>query len=386
VDDGDRRAPAVRAAFIGSGFMGRMHARAAAANGAELVAVLSRDPERADRAAAELGAARGRTSLEQLLAEDRPDVVHICSPNATHHDYARAVIEAGVNVVCEKPLATSPADAQDLADLADERDVVASVPFVYRFHPMVREARARIAAGELGRVIGLQGAYLQDWLLLPDDDDWRVDSRVGGPSRAFGDIGSHLVDLLEFVTGERIARLVATTATVHARRGGRSVDTEDVAAVLVELAGGAVGTIQVSQVFAGHKNDLVLDVAGELASLRFEQERPDTLLLGGRDASAVLSRDARVLAADAARLSTVPSGHPMGYADAFTGYVGDVYAAIRGERPEGLPTFRDGARAAEATAAVLRSAAGRSWTDLPTRGIDDDRDDATRHALHRAVG
>ncbi len=243
--------------------------------------------------------------------------------------------------------------------------LVATVPFVYRFHPMAREARDRVRAG--GRVFTIQGVYLQDWLLEPEDDDWRTDPAAGGPSRAFADIGSHLADLTEFVTGERIVRLQALTRTVHPERNGHPVASEDAAALVVETASGAIGTLLVSQVAAGHDNGLVLEVATAGGSVRFEQEDPNRLWLGARGESTVLSRGAGQNGADAQRLSVVPAGHPMGYPDAFAAFVADSYAAIGGSAPDGLPTFEDGLRAARLTDAVIRSAETGTWVESPAQ-------------------
>ena len=216
------------------------------------------------------------------------------------------MLGAGIPVVCEKPLATSTADAARLAAAARDSGLVATVPFVYRFHPMAREARDRVRAG--GRVFTIQGAYLQDWLLEPEDDDWRTDPAAGGPSRAFADIGSHLADLTEFVIGDRIVRLQALTRTVHPERNGHPVASEDAAALVVETASGAIGTLLVSQVAAGHDNGLVLEVATAGGSVRFEQEDPNRLWLGARGESSVLSRGAGQNGADAQRLSLVRPG------------------------------------------------------------------------------
>ncbi|WP_460632952.1 Gfo/Idh/MocA family protein [Leifsonia lichenia] len=355
----------LRTAFVGGGFMAAVHSRAARAAGATVAAVASSTAASAERAAAAIGAERSFTSVDDLLASDA-DVVHICTPNTTHAQFALAALAAGKHVVCEKPLATSLEQALLLADRANSSGLVATVPFAYRFHPMVREARARVAAGRLGRILTLQGHYLQDWLASSTDTDWRVDARLGGPSRAFADIGSHLVDLVEFVAGERITRLEAVTRTVHAERGGfENVATEDLAALLVELDGGAVGTLLVSQVAPGRKNSLVVELSGDRESLRFDQESPETVWLGRADSSSILHRDASQLSPDAARLSLVPAGHPMGYQDAFNAFVSDTYRAIAGESPEGLPTFRDGARAVRLTEAVLASAGTGRWKDVP---------------------
>jgi predicted dehydrogenase len=358
-------APPPTAGFLGAGFMTTVHSRAARSSGARLAAVASRTRASAERAAADLGIEVAYDSASDLLRDAGVDVVHVCTPNATHAELALAAIERGLPVVCEKPLATSLADARRLHAAQRAAGVVGAVPFVYRYHPMVREARARVAAGELGTLLTLDAAYLQDWLLDADDSNWRTEGAEGGPSRAFADIGSHLCDLVEFVSGDRIARLSARTRTVFAERDGRPVSNEDIAALLVEFDSGALGTLLISQLAPGRKNGLVFELHGTAASARFEQEDPETLWLGRRTESALLRRDAATLSPDAARLSIVPSGHPMGYQDAFTAFVGDAYAAIRGESAEGLPTFADGVRAAQLTEAVLSSAASRTWVDTP---------------------
>lgn len=355
----------LRIGVLGGGFMATVHSRAARSAGAVLAGVASSSPAKGERAAAELGFARAYPDARALIEDESIDLVHVCTPNGTHAELALAAIEAGKHVVCEKPLAATVGEAEALAVAASAAGIVATVPFAYRFHPMVREARARVAAGETGRLVTVRGSYLQDWLLSASDDNWRVDSAAGGRSRAFGDIGSHLVDLLEFVTGERIDALAAITSTVHAERGGRPVETEDVAGVIVRLEGGAVGTLLVSQVAAGHRNELMLEVSGLAESLRFEQELPETLWVGRRDSAVLVPRDASLLAPDAARLSIVPSGHPMGYQDAFTAFARDTYAAVAGAEVEGLPTFDDGLRAARITDAVLDAAHTGAWVTTP---------------------
>ncbi|BDZ54207.1 Glucose-6-phosphate 3-dehydrogenase [Agromyces marinus] len=346
--------------------MAAVHSRAARAAGAKLAAGTSSTSDRAAETAERLGLDRAHATVDDLMADPSIDVVHVCTPNHTHAEFARAAIEAGKHVVCEKPLATDATDAAALAALAAERGVVAAVPFVYRFHPMVREARARVARGDAGELLSVDGRYLQDWLAAPSDDDWRVDAAAGGPSRAFADIGSHLVDLVEFVSGDRITRLCAQTRTVYAERARHdAITTEDLVAVLVELSGGAVGTLLVSQVAPGRKNGLTLELAGTRASVRFEQERPGRLWIGRVDSSEVVERDRARLAPDAARLALVPAGHPMGYQDAFNGFVADAYAAIGGAEPEGLPRFADGLRAVRVTEAVLASARLGTWTEVP---------------------
>jgi predicted dehydrogenase len=355
----------LRVGVVGGGFMGRVHTAAVRAAGAHVVAVASSGPASASRAASALGVATAHESVQDLLDDPGVDIVHVCAPNAVHADLALAALAAGKHVVCEKPLATSVAEADALVRAARAAGTVTAVPFVYRYHPMVREARARVASGRTGRVLSVRGSYLQDWLLESDDVDWRVDSAAGGPSRAFADIGSHLVDLLEFVLGDRVLSLSAVTDRVHDERAGRAVDTEDEAAVVFETAAGAIGTLFVSQVAPGRKNRLLVDLAGTAESLEFSQEEPEQLWVGRRRGTEVVPRDAASLCPDAARLSTLPPGHPMGYLDAFTAFVRDVHDAVRGGAPDGLPGFDDGRRAVVVTESVLLAAGERRWVDVP---------------------
>jgi predicted dehydrogenase len=354
----------LRAAIAGTGFIGRVHARSARLAGAELVGVSASSPDRAAAAATELGAGRGFASSEELATSPDVDVVHICTPNHLHVALAVTALEAGKHVICEKPIATDATDAVRLRQVVASSDAVFAVPFVYRYYPMLREARARVAAGELGELRLLSGAYLQDWLAEPDDDNWRVDSELGGPSRAFADIGIHWCDLVEFVSGHRIARLSAGTLTTQPR-GGREVMTEDIVALIFETDRGATGTVAVSQVSQGFKNRLSFVVHGAKATLAFDQEHPDTVRLGRRTASVELQRDAGDLSPAAARYAVLPAGHPHGYRDCFDAFVADSYDAIRGGTPDGLPGVDDGVRAVAITDAVLDSARSGAWVDVP---------------------
>ncbi|WP_179829844.1 Gfo/Idh/MocA family protein [Nocardiopsis aegyptia] len=367
-DDPGPLAPTTyRAAVIGTGFMGRVHTHAVRANGGRVVGVAGSSQDKAERFRTVHGLDRAVGHALDLVHDPDVDVVHVCTPNHLHAPLSLAALAAGKHVVCEKPLATDAATARGLVTAAEEAERVAVVPFVYRFHPMAREARARVAAGAIGRVGLAHGGYLQDWLLSPEDDNWRVDPELGGPTRAFGDIGSHWCDMLEFVTGDRITSVSAQTSRVNDTRGAasRPVTTEDLVTFQFSTRGGAIGSAVISQVSAGRKNQLFLEVAGSEGSLVFDQERPETLWSGSRGRTALISRDDPALSADAARLVTVPVGHPQGYQDCFNALVADTAAAIAGHAPEGLPRFTDGLRAAVLAEAVLESARERRWVDVP---------------------
>lgn len=353
----------LRAVIIGGGFMGEVHARSIRIADGEIAGIASSSLERARDAAATIGVDRA-ANAEELIGDPRIDVIHVCTPNASHVPLARAAIAAGKHVVCEKPIGVSRDEATQLAADVEASDRLLTVPFAYRFHAMTREAQRRIAAHSFGHLTGVTGVYHQDWLLEPGDDNWRVDAKAGGASRAFADIGSHLADLTEFLAGERIVRLTARTQTVHAERSGREVTTEDLAVLLVEFESGALGTLSISQVAAGRKNSLSVEIGGAHETVRFEQENPETLWIGHRGGSVLLQRDPKLIGGDVARLSNVPAGHPLGYLDAFAAFVGDSYAAMSsGVLPDGLPTVRDGLRAVELTERVLASAASQSWVD-----------------------
>lgn len=367
-----------RVVILGAGMIGAIHRRAALVAGAEVVGVMASTPDRSAATAQTWGTAPVRTL--DGLARLAPDVVHVCTPNALHGEQVAAALGAGAHVICEKPLAVGSAAAEDLVELAARSGRIAAVPYVYRFHPLVREIRARRLAGEFGRWQLLHGSYLQDWLLSPFATSWRVDAKDGGPSRTFADIGSHWCDLMEFVTGERIVALTAATTITVPERPARSVatfgggalggetiavDTEDAATVLFRTASGVLGSVAVSQVSAGRKNRLWFEFDGEHRSAVFDQENPETVWLGGPSSAEVLQRDPGFGSADARRLSGLPAGHAQGYAQCFENFVADTYATVRGEIRDGLPTFADGARSARLIDAVLASAATGAWVDVP---------------------
>jgi predicted dehydrogenase len=343
------------------------------------VGVAASTPERSRLAARELDVDADFDTVEALVQDARVDVVHICTPNSDHAELTRLAISAGKHVVCEKPLATSHVEAVALANAVEKAGLVGAVPFVYRFHPMVREARSRTLGGELGPVRVIHGSYLQDWMVGEETGNWRVAQDRGGPSRAFADIGSHWCDLAEWVSGERISAVVASTkATVSHRPTTDAstfaasglgemteVETEDVACLLLQTSSGALGSVTVSQVSPGRKNRLWLQIDGDRSSIVFDQEQPERLWIGARSSTTVLVRDPATLSEEAASYAVLPAGHAQGYQDCFDAFVRDVYSSIRtGGNIAGLPTFADGARAAALTEAVLTSADKREWVEV----------------------
>jgi predicted dehydrogenase len=242
--------------------------------------------------------------------------------------------------------------------------VVHAIPFAYRFYGSVREARARIAVAASDNIRIIHGSYLQDWLSRADDTNWRVDPALGGQSRAFGDIGVHWCDLVEFVTGHRIARISAQLLALP-RPGTSGTGTEDAAVLQFVTDHGAIGSAVISQISPGRKNRLWFSIDAADASYQFDQENPDSLWIGGRGHSVELPRAAEDQVIGP-HYDLVPTGHPQGYQDCFTNFVRDVHHGVRGDLPDGLPTFADGLRAASLTEAVLQSARTGAWVE-PTR-------------------
>lgn len=371
-----------RIALIGTGMIASAHLRAARALGAEVIGILGSRPERSVQVARQWRIPTGYPDLDALILE-RPDVVHVCSPNNSHAFYAEALIRAGIHTVVEKPVATTLRDAELLAVLAAKNDVVVTVPYIYRYHPLVREIRARRIAGEFGDIALVHGSYLQDWLLSPNTTTWRVNPVEGGSSRAFADIGTHWCDLAEFVSGEKFLRLSAITSITHPTRPRHSttsfsgavssdnqqpehvaVRTEDIAVVNFETARHIPATTVISQVSAGRKNRLWLEIDGTTGSAVFDQENPETIWLGRENETVLLHRGETDARPEQARFNHVPAGHPQGWTDAFTAFIHDTYLAVSGDLPEGLPTIEDGLRSIQLIDAVLTSAQSRQWVSI----------------------
>jgi predicted dehydrogenase len=360
----------LRSGILGTGFAGAVHARAVRAAGGVVAAVTGSSADAGRAAVQRLGAERHESQPADLVTAGDIDVVHICTPNQTHADLAERALAAGKHVICEKPLTLDVESAVRLGGLAADVGTVTAVPFVYRFYPMIRDARGRVRRGDTGPLRLLHGTYLQDWLSESEDSDWRVDDRLGGASRAFADIGVHWCDLVEFISGHRITRLSSRLLTAYPQRGYNgqltTVRTEDAAIVQFETDRGALGSVVISQVSPGHKNRLWFSLDGSKASLSFDQQVPESLWVGSREQNASVVRGGANQIAEAGAYSILPAGHPQGYQDSFTAFVSDVYAAIAGSEPDGLPTFADGVRAASLTEAVLRSARSQSWVEVPS--------------------
>ncbi len=377
-----------RAGVIGTGFIGPVHVEALGRVAVDVMALSGHGAERTAAKARQLHIPRAYGSAEELLADPDIDVVHITSPNHLHFPHAKAALLAGKHVVCEKPLAMDSQESTELVRLAQAQQRVNAVNFVTRYYPLSQHAHALVQQGDLGRVYSVQGSYLQDWLLLPTDWNWRLEPEYGGAVRAIGDIGSHWIDLTTFITGLEVEAVLADfqtfvpvrqkpTQPVETFTGKlqtaveyveQPIHTEDYASVLFRYAGGARGVMTVSQVSAGRKNRLSYEIDGAQAALAWDGENPNELWIGHRDRpNELLLKDPALLAPEARPFAGYPGGHAEGFADTFKG----LYQAVYGYLDAGdfsatpaFPTFADGHRALRIGEAILRSAREDRWVSI----------------------
>jgi len=376
----------LRLGMVGGGrgaFIGAVHRLCARMDGQfELVAgALSSDAQRARDSGADLGLAPDRAymSFAQMAAAEakRPDgieVVSIVTPNDSHHAIARAFLDRGIDVICDKPMTTTVEDALDLVQAVRRSGLVFGLTHNYTGYPLVRQAREMVAAGELGPIRVVQVEYVQDWLTTKLEDTghkqagWRVDPQRAGAGGCLGDIGTHAYNLADFVTGLHVRELAADLGRfVQGRR------LDDNVHVLLRYESGVRGMLWASQVAPGNENGLRLRVYGETAGLEWSQEHPNQLrfALVGRPPQ-VLSRGGPSLGPAAARATRIPSGHPEGYLEGFANLYRDLAEQIRARRAKRapdeqallVPTVEDGARGVKFIAAAVESSAQNgAWVD-----------------------
>ena len=375
-------------AVVGAGFMGGVHAEALRRAGCEIVGVLGVSEAETTKFAGTVGA-KGYASFGDLLADPAVQSVHVATPNKLHFEMAKAVLEAGKHVLVEKPLAMSAKQTAELVALAAKRKgQAAAVNYNLRFYPLNIEARERVRSGAFGKVHHAVGSYVQDWLLLDTDYNWRVLAGEGGELRAVADIGTHWLDLVHSITGLEAEAVCSDLMTVHPVRrrpkgevetySGKlakeedlepvAVTTEDYGSILIRFKGGARGTLVVSQVTAGRKNCLRYEIAGEKGALYWNSENPEELWLGRRSGpNEILMRDPSLLSGPARAAVGVPGGHAEGYADTFKQHFRAFYGYIaKGDfsAPAPFATFADGHREVVLCEAVLESHRKGGWVTI----------------------
>jgi predicted dehydrogenase len=391
-----RRIADVGAAVIGTGFIGTVHVEQLRRIGVRVHGVLGSTPERGEARAQALGVDRAYPSLDALLDDPAVEVVHVTSPNHLHVPQARQILEAGRNVVCEKPLAMSATDSAGLVDLARSSGLVNAVNFNIRFYPLHQHVRELVASGALGDVRLVTGRYFQDWLLLETDWNWRLEPDKGGSLRAVGDIGSHWLDLTTFLTGSFVTEVMADLTTFIPQRAQprgpvetfstersddtveREMATEDTASILLHFASGARGCVSVSQISAGRKNSLQWEIDGSIGSAAWDSETPDHLWLGHRgQPNEILMRDPALMGAAGRAAAALPGGHVEGFADTFEALFRAIYADVVAGGPSERPpyaTFADGHDEVLVGDAVAESARLGRWVAV-------DRSAASSHPV-----
>ena len=365
----------IGAAVIGSGFIGTVHVEALRRLGVTVHGILGSTSERAARRATQLGVRHAYASLDELLSDPRVDVVHVTSPNQLHYPQVKAILAAGRNVVCEKPLAVTSAESAELVQLAAASDRITAVNYNIRFYPLNQHLHGAVRDGELGDIRLVTGRYFQDWLFLDTDWNWRLDPAQGGVLRAFGDIGTHWVDLISFLTSSRVTSVLAELVTAIPVRQqptgpvetfsterssdtvARQMSTDDICLLLLRFANGARGSVAISQVSSGRKN-----------SLQYEIETPDHLWIGHRDRpNEILQRSPALMNAAGTAAAFLPGGHVEGFGDTFHALFHAIYSAVsQGRLPEHptFASFADGHDEMLLGDAVLRSAREGRWIDV----------------------
>jgi predicted dehydrogenase len=376
----------IGAAVIGSGFIGTVHIQALRHLGVQVHGLLGSSPERGAASARRIGGVGAYGSLDELLDDQRVEVVHVTSPNQLHFPQVKQILEQGRHVVCEKPLATSSAESAELVRIAEASDRIAAVNYNIRFYPLNQHLHDTIEEGGLGDIRLVTGRYFQDWLFHDTDWNWRLEPDKGGTLRAVGDIGTHWFDLVSFITGLRITSVMADLATFipvrQEPRGpvetfstdrstdtvARQMETEDAALILVRFAGGARGALAISQVSAGRKNSIQYEINGSVASAAWDGESPDQLWLGHRDsANEILLRNPALMSPEGRATATLPAGHVEGFGETFQALFTSIYTDIAsGDRPAEphWATFEDGHHEMLICDAVIASNRDRRWVDV----------------------
>jgi predicted dehydrogenase len=378
-------------AVIGSGFIGTVHIEALRRIGVNVTGLLGSTRDRAAARAQQVDVGRAYASLDELLDDDRVDVVHVTSPNELHYPQVKAILAAGRHVVCEKPLAMTAEESGDLVRLAAASGLVNAVNFNIRFYPLNQHVAGFVRDGGVGDVRLVTGRYFQDWLLYDTDWNWRLEPERGGALRAVGDIGSHWLDLTTFLTGQRVVSVMADLTTfipVRYRPTGpvetfstdRAADTvpvdirtEDVATVLLRFENGARGQFAVSQLSPGRKNSLHYEIDGSSSAVAWDSEQPEQLWIGHRDRpNELLLRNPALMNALGGQAARLPGGHVEGFFDTFGALFMAIYEDVAAGRPAAAPrypTFADGHDEMLVGDAIAESARTNAWVDVVRAGV-----------------
>jgi len=341
----------LKVGIIGLGLIGKQHVEAVARiPGVELAAITEYDSELLSAQQRYLSV-KAYSDYKSMIDNEKLDVIHNCTPNLLHFKINRAVLEKGIHVYSEKPLALSIEQGMELTHLAQAKGLANGVNFNYRNNAMVQDMKSRMQKKDTGCCLIIHGHYLQDWLLYNTDSNWRLSAKEGGSSRALADIGSHWFDTVQVVTGKRTTTVYAQNFIAHPVRKKPAgnhwieypVETEDGGMIFFEMEGGIRGSVLISQVSAGYKNQLFISVDCEKYSMRWNQEQSDRLFIGTRESGITeYFASPETVDENARRYATLPPGHPVGWADAFTNGIREFYRSLfYGSYKNATPTYSD---------------------------------------------
>lgn len=382
----------INTTVIGAGFIGKVHLETLMKlPGVNVKAIADTNLKMAEDLSESYGIDKVTDDYHDLLYDPEIQVFHNCTPNFLHYTINKDILEAGKHLLSEKPLSTDAEQARTLTYLADKKDLVTGVNFCYRYYPVVQEASARVKSGEIGKVYSVMGNFLQDWLLYDTDYNWRLNKNKVGDSNAMADIGSHLFDLAQFVTGSKIVEVISDLRTLipvrkrnktevltfnKQQKAGKSaydeipIDVEDYGSVLVRFDNGASGTFTVSQLSAGRKDSVDIQVYGSRSALSWNHEKPMELWCGNRDGANQMFMENPLLQKEStSRYNLLPAGHPMGFNDAVFNLFNDFYKAVYLKENNkkinfDWPNFQTGYEEMRIIDAILKSSRQKKWVNV----------------------
>ena len=376
----------LRTGIIGVGFIGAVHIEQLRRLGNVDVVALT-DTIDAQAKADALCVPKGYEDYREMIDNENLDCVHICTPNSTHYEVACYALDKGVHVLCEKPLAVNEDEAKKLLAYAREKNLIHAMNLNCRFYPLAYQMREMVKSGELGEIFTINGGYNQDWLFYDTDYNWRLEPALSGDSRAFADIGTHWIDLVEFITGLKVTEVMADFETFHKTRKKpkKAIDTysnmalrpedydevpittEDYAAVLFHFDNGARANCNITQVMAGRKNQMLLSIAGSKCSVHWDSELSNEIWIGRRDRdNGQMVKDPSIMAAAARSIVSYPGGHVEGFPDTFKQNFKQIYKAIETGDTANLDfaNFADGVREVMLCEKIIQSARERRWVKV----------------------
>lgn len=362
----------LRVGLVGTGMIGKQHAEAIGRiPGIELVAITESNKDLLEKQKAYFRV-NAYADYKEMIANESLDVIHNCTPNVFHYEINKYALEKGLHVYSEKPLAITVEQGIELTQLAKSKNLANGVNFNYRNNAMVQDMRARMQKKDAGRCLLLHGHYIQDWLMYDTDFNWRLETKDGGESRALADIGSHWFDTVQAITGKKIVSVYSRNFITHpVRKKGAAdfkVETEDGGLIMFQMEDGTQGSLVVSQVSAGYKNQLFVSVDCEKYSMRWNQEQSDRLLIGTRENGVTeIFASADAVDPSVSRYATLPSGHPVGWADAFTNGFREFYNSIFDNSYSKGVTYSDFENATyvmKIVDACLRSSKNDKWENV----------------------